>query len=109
MKRSEPFVMMLHATFDSEEYRALTPLDRDVLWLLIRRFNGTNNGEISLGAREAATWYGVGRSTANRALQRIEKAGFITAVHKGHLVPPAERPNVATKWRLNFLNEPLRH
>ena len=100
-----PFVMMLHKIFDSEEYRALTSIERDVLLLLMRRHNGRNNGGISLGAREAAAWYGCGKSTANRALQGLEKARFISPVHKGHLVPIAARENVATTWRLNFVNE----
>ena len=98
-----PFVMLTHAIFDSDRYRALTPIERDILWLLIRRQNGRNNGGISLGAREAAAWYGCGKSTANRALQRLEEAQFISPIHKGHLVPVAGRENVATTWKLIFV------
>jgi hypothetical protein len=40
--------MMLQSTFDSDEYRLrLTPFERDVLWLLIRRHNGKNNGDLT--------------------------------------------------------------
>lgn len=99
------FVMLTHEIFDSGRYRALEPIDRDVLWLLIRKHNGRNNGSISLGTREVAAWYGCGKSTANRSLQRLEKAELITAVRKGHLVPEVGRSNVATTWRLNFINE----
>jgi hypothetical protein len=96
--------MILQSTFDSDEYRlVLTPFERDVLWLLIRRHNGKNNGDISLGAREAAEWYGYGKTTANDALRHLEETGFISAVHKGHLVPIAGRRNIATTGRLNFL------
>ena len=103
--KNAPFVMITREIFDSDKYRALTPVERDLLWLLIRRYNGRNNGGISLGAREAAAWYSCGKSTANRALQGLEKARFISPVHKGHLVPVAGRENVATMWRLNFVNE----
>jgi hypothetical protein len=103
--KNAPFVMITREIFDSDKYRALTPVERDILWLLIRRYNGRNNGGISLGAREAAAWYGCGKSTANRALQGLEKARFISPVHKGHLVPVAGRENIATMWRLNFVNE----
>jgi len=95
--------MLRNAIFDSDRYRALAPIERDVLWLLIRRYNGRNNGGISLGAREAAAWYGCGKSTANRALQRLEEARFISPIHKGHLVPIASRENVATTWKLIFV------
>jgi hypothetical protein len=96
--------MLAQSVFDSAPYRALTPVERDILWLLIRRHNGRNNGAISLGVRDAASWYGCGKSTACRALQHLQQAQFITAVHKGHLVPVVGRPNIATTWRLNFLN-----
>jgi hypothetical protein len=99
-----PFMMMLHKVFDSEEYRALTSLERDILWLLIRRHNGRNNGGISLGVREAAAWCHCGKTTAHRALRRLEQTRFVTTAHKGHLVPIAARGNVATTWRLNFVN-----
>ena len=60
--------MMLQSTFDSDKYRlVLTPFERDILWLLIRRHNGKNNGDISLGAREAAEWYGYRKTAANDA------------------------------------------
>jgi hypothetical protein len=101
---SGPFAMMLQSTFDSDKYRlVLTPFERDILWLLIRRHNGKNNGDISLGAREAAEWYGYRKTAANDALRHLEEIGFISAVHKGHLVPIAGRQNIATTWSLNFL------
>jgi hypothetical protein len=102
---AEPFVMMTRTIFDSTEYRGLRPIDRDVLWLIIRRHNGVNNGGISLGARDVATWYGYGKTAANDALRRLEKVKLISAVRKGHLVPIAGRRNVATVWRLNFIKD----
>jgi hypothetical protein len=97
--------MLTHEIFDSDRYCALEPIDRDVLWLLIRKHNGRNNGSISLGLREVVARYRCSMTTASRAFQRLQKAGFITEVHKGHLVPVAGRTNVATTWRLNFVTE----
>jgi hypothetical protein len=97
-----PFVMMTYAIFDSEEYRVLTPIERDILWLMIRQFDGTNNGAIPLGNREAADWCRCNQSTACRAMQRLEKSPLVTLTHKGHITPEAER-NIASRWRLNFI------
>jgi hypothetical protein len=101
--KKPPFVMIGKATFDSDEYRSLTSFERDVLWLLIRRYNGKNNGAVSLGAREAAEWYGYKKSSANNALRHLEETGFISPVHKGHFVPFPGRQSFATTWHLNFL------
>lgn len=105
MKKKTPpdqlFVSMKHPVFDSDQYRALTPIERDILWLLIRRFDGKNNGVIPLGSREAAEFYGCDQSTACRAMQRLEKSSLVTLTHKGHTTPEAGR-NIASRWRLNF-------
>ena len=45
------------------------------------------------------------RATAGRALKRLQTDGLITVTYKGHLVPEIGRPDVATRWRLNFLKE----
>jgi len=55
--------------------------------LLLRRFKKYNNGNISLGVREAAAWCHCGQATACRAFMELQAAGFITCTHKGHLVP----------------------
>jgi hypothetical protein len=101
----EPFFPMRLRIFDSDQYRlGLTSFERDILDLMIRRHDDrTRDHIVSLGAREAADWYGYGKSQANHALQQLTKAGYITPVYTGHLVPVAGRPNIATKWRLNFL------
>ena len=42
---------------------------------------------------------------ACRALAKLQKIDLISATRKGHLVLEIGRPNVATRWRLNFLEE----
>ena len=99
------FTMLPHSLFDSAEYRGLRPFERDVLHLLMRRYNGRNNGQISLGAREAADWFGYGKTAANEAFQGLEKTKLISPVRKGHMVPEPGRKNVSTVWRINFLKD----
>jgi len=97
----EPFFPVVHSLFESDKYRALPPLAVLILHLLMYRHDARkNNGTISLGCREAADWYQVSPATAWRAFQRLQGDGFITEIHKGHLVPVASR-NIATTWRLN--------
>jgi len=73
--------------------------------LLIRKHNGHNNGTIALGVREAANSCHCSQMTACRALTRLQKDGLITATYKEHLVPEIGRPDIATRWKLNFLKE----
>jgi|SRR5215471_4198338 len=102
MTKSEPFISMLNEVYDSQEFQALVPNERAILWELIRKFNGFNNGEISLGVREAARKCRIGQMAACRALTRLQESGLISATYKGHLVPEIGRPNVPTRWRINF-------
>ena len=43
--------------------------------------------------------------TACRSLARLQNARLITATYKGHLVPEIGRPDIATRWQLNFVND----
>jgi hypothetical protein len=106
MTKHPPFVMLPCSIFDSPEYRALRPVDRDLLWLLVRKHNGINNGNLALGVREAARHCHCSQMSACRAFANLQRAGLISATLKGHLVPEFGRPNVATHWRLNFIKEP---
>lgn len=105
IKRSEPFIMLPHAVYDDPKFVALKPIHLAILLLLIRRHNGHNNGNIALGVREAAKRCHCSQMTACRALAHLQTMGFVTATYKGHLVPEPGRPDVATRWRLNFVTE----
>ena len=107
MTKHEPFIMLPHAVYDSPEFAALEPIHVALLLLLLRKHNGFNNGDIPLGTREVEKRCHCGHATACRALKRLETDGLITATYKGHLVPEIGRPNVATRWRLTFLEERL--
>jgi len=101
----EPFFPVIRSLFNTDKYRALwtMPAALFVLQMLMQRHDHRkNNGLVSLSCREVAAWYQTSTMTAWRAFQRLQKDGFITEVHKGHLVPQVGRPNVSTLWRINF-------
>lgn len=67
----------------SDAFRALSGSGLKV-WIELRtRFNGHNNGLISLSLREAASLLGMSQSTAQRALQELEDKGFIKRRSRG--------------------------
>jgi hypothetical protein len=104
-KGSGGFIGLPYSVYDGDEFQALKPMDVVVLLLLIRKWNGHNNGNIALGVREAANRCHCSQMTACRALKNLEKARIITATYKGHLVPEVGRSDVATRWKLNFVTE----
>jgi hypothetical protein len=105
MTKREPFIMLPHAVYDSPTFAALNPIHIAVLLLLIRKYNGRNNGALALGVREAARRCHCSQATTCRALARLQKDRLITAVYKGHLVPETGRPDIATRWKLNFVRD----
>jgi IclR helix-turn-helix domain len=103
MTKREPFILLPHAVYDSPAFETLLPIDIAVLLLLIRKHNGYNNGGISLGVREIAARCHCSKATAFRALNRLQEVDLVALVQKGRLVPEIGRPNVASRWRLNFV------
>jgi hypothetical protein len=105
MIKRDPFIMLPYTVYDSPQFAALEPIHIAIFLLLIRKHNGQNNGSITLGVREAAKRCHCSQATACRALGRLQKDGLISITYKGHLVPEIGRPDVATRWQLNFLDK----
>lgn len=103
MSSKDWFIKLPHAVYDSPAFQSLVPVERAVLFLLLRKFNGRNNGAIPLGVRDAAKDCHCGQMTACRALARLEEIGLIICTHKGHMVPEVGRPNAPSRWRVNFV------
>jgi hypothetical protein len=99
------FIMLPYAVYDSPAFAELKPIEIAVLLLLIRKHTGHNNGNISLGLREVVKRCRCGQATAWRALKTLQDADLITATYRGHLVPEIGRPDVASRWKLNFVDE----
>lgn len=95
--KSPPFVKLINIIFDSDAFKDLTSSSRDVLFELIRRHNGLNNGYISLSCREVAIKYKIGKGTASKCFKQLQLHGFIEPVKLG-----AFTIRHATEWRLTF-------
>jgi hypothetical protein len=69
--------------------------------LFLRRFNGYNNGAISLSVREAAGWCKCSAGTAQKILKELQEHGLIEPVVVGSFkIKAGELKNIATTWRL---------
>lgn len=97
------FIMLPHSVYDSPEFDSLKQIDVAVLLLVMRKYNGYNNGAIQLGVREVAHRCHCSLATASRALNSLRTAGFITRTYNGHLVRDFGRPNAPSRWRLNVV------
>jgi hypothetical protein len=94
--------MLPNWAFDSEAYRTLKPGPRALLWELIRRHNGANNGRIGFSQRAMSAAINVAdRETVAGYVRELEALGFITAQRRGGFnVKVADRR--ATEWALTM-------
>src|SRR5262245_23941507 len=55
------------------------------LWLLLRtRYNGGNNGGLTLSLEEAAAKLHIGKATVFAAFAELEDKGFVVCTKRGH-------------------------
>lgn len=101
---AQPFVMLPHWAFDCPAYRTLKPGPRALLWELIRRFNGANNGRIGFSQRDMSAAINVSdRETVAGYVRELEARGFIRAQRRGGFsVKAADRR--ASEWTLTWLH-----
>lgn len=91
------FMIVPYHLFESVAFKDLSPQAVQILLLLKYRFNGSNNGEISLSCREVAAWYGISKGTASAKFKELYLHGFIKPVKKGKFTT-----RMATVWLLTF-------
>ncbi len=73
-----PYTMVRHRAWRSLSGPAVK------VWVELRsRFNGRNNGDLSLSLDEAARLLGIGKTTALRAFAELEAKGFIKMTRRG--------------------------
>ncbi|MXO57942.1 hypothetical protein GRI89_00065 [Altererythrobacter salegens] len=102
-KRSGPFVRIPNFVFDSPAYRSLKPGPRALLSEIIRRYNGSNNGHIGLGVREACAALNMkDKDTVNGFFKELVGKGFIVCVRSGgfNMKDPSSRR--ASEWRITW-------
>jgi hypothetical protein len=83
-RKGEPkHVRIYRWMFDCPAYRSLSVYARCLLVELGRRYNGTNNGEISMSVREGAGALNCSINTAAKAFRELKDQGFIRPHVKG--------------------------
>jgi hypothetical protein len=94
-KNGEQFFPISYLMAHSAAFRSLSGPALKV-WIELRtRYNGGNNGHLSLSLEEAARLLGVGKATAHRAFLELQNKGFIVMTQRGQY-----RGRRATTWRV---------
>jgi hypothetical protein len=76
-KKGIRFVKIDHWVMATMAWLSLSAAARALYVELLRRYNGHNNGEISLSVREAARLVHIAKNTASKAFKELEAKGFI--------------------------------
>lgn len=96
-KRSQDgqYVNLPYAILLSPAWRSLSGSAVRVYMELNTRFNGGNNGKITLSYNEAGKALGIGKATAQRAFSELEEKGFLSLETAGNWYSRR-----AHEWRL---------
>ena len=112
--RKVRFVQLSFWLMDSLAWQSLSMSARCLYIELKRRFNGTNNGNISLSHREAAKLLNLTTKPVTKAFKELEEKGFVYPAIKGSFdwKVSAKGSGRATRWLLtehpkNFPEEAL--
>ncbi|NKB49056.1 MAG: helix-turn-helix domain-containing protein [Alphaproteobacteria bacterium] len=92
-RETEQYLPIPYLMARSEAWRSLSGPAIKVFIEIRCRYNGQNNGELSLSLDEAARLLGIGKATAQRAFVDLEKKGFIKKIKQGQWYG-----RLATEW-----------
>ena len=84
IETKERFVKLTYSLIESEAWKWLRPISKAVYIELKRRYNGLNNGSISLSLSEAAHILKASKSSVSTAIKQLETHGFIKLIKKGY-------------------------
>jgi DNA-binding transcriptional ArsR family regulator len=79
----EQFVSLGYSFVRSPAFRSLSGPAVKVFMEVRCRFNGGNNGKLTLSLEEAARLLGLGKATVSRALAELEEKGFVICTKRG--------------------------
>jgi hypothetical protein len=82
-KKTDSFVFLPRYLIKGKAYKALKPTSRALFVEILFFYNGTNNGEVHMSVRKAATLLSCAPNTANKALNDLIDKGFIILRKKG--------------------------
>ena len=97
------FVQLHRWVMESEAWRTMKPGPRALFAEIKLRFNGRNNGRISMSQREASELLNVSRNTVAGYFDDLVEHGFIRVTEEPHLGP--EGHGRATRWAVE--DEPM--
>ena len=93
------FLQLHHWLLKSTAYRRSSLAARGLLIEVMARYNGQNNGEISMSVREAAEKLNVGKDRASRAFHELQELGFLRIVERGSF---NRKVRHASTWHLTM-------
>src|SRR6516225_31029 len=82
-RSEDQFFALSYAMARSPAFRSLSGAALKVFLEVRTRFNGGNNGELSLSLDEAARLLGIGKGTAQRAFAELQEKGFLRMIQRG--------------------------
>lgn len=94
--------MLEHLTLNCQAFHALSGNAVKLLVRLHVRYDGHNNGKISMSVREAAQEVGCCTNHASKLFHELQEKGFIRVATPGAFSLKARH---ATTWHLNWLPE----
>jgi len=81
--KQEQYLTLSYPMLRSDAWRSLSGAAVKV-WLELRtRYHGGNNGKLALSLDQGAKLLGLGKATVKRALEELEKKGFVVRTKRG--------------------------
>jgi hypothetical protein len=97
----ERFVKLTYDMLNSAAWQFLRPNSVLVYIQILKRFNGHNNGRISMSLNEAATAVKAGKQTVKAAVDQLVEYGFIKIIKKGYFTGRKATEYAITDFRLD--------
>ena len=98
-----PFIQMYNYVFESPAFRALKPGPRALLFELIHRHDGKNNGRIGLGIREACKALRmVDHESVTKYFEALQAHGFIVLRKDSGFTLKMPDERTAREWELTM-------
>lgn len=97
------YALLNHSTMDCPAFKSLGAVERSTLLMIYHRHNGSNNGMIPLSVREVAQELRIGKSTAAKAFDELQRSGFVRVAMKSSFdwkVESGKFEGRSTRWRL---------
>lgn len=99
-KESGTFAAIPHSVMDTNDFQKLSPSGMKVIILLIRQYNGKNNGNLSATITQSRK-YGVNSSASlTKALRELQTCNLIVRTREGFFMSAGGRCALyALTWR----------